>query len=208
MAAGRKKGGDEPKRGPKDEETGVAPAATDGVPNDPMSQEEREAAAEHDGAGGSVTHLPNRTAGNGNGGSSKDRAAAAGEEPVIDEEADGQFFVWEQGRKVSLGTLIPRGVDIEHAFVFTGKRIKAKGAAVQALDEKSLLLVSTISGGTKAVPTHDDDEKVKSVVIESVVRTKTVTAIESQPEEAVAMLRPVLDRLGYDIVQRPATATG
>lgn len=139
------------------------------------------------------------------GSSSIAERAASGEQ--IGEEEDGQLFVWEQGRKVSLGTLIPRGVDVSHHFVFRGKRIKAKGE-LQALDAKSLLLVQGLSGGTHAVPTHDEDEKVTSVAVESIVQTKTVTAIESQPVEALAMLRPVLDRLGYDIVERPAQATG
>lgn len=137
--------------------------------------------------------------GGGNGSSSIEERAASGAD--IREEDDGQLFVWEQGRKVSLGTLIPRGVDIEHAFVFSGKRIKGKGG-LMALDEKSLLLVRTLGGGSRVIPTHDDEEKVKSVVIENVVTTKSITAIESQPQEALDLLRPVLDRLGYDIVQR------
>jgi hypothetical protein len=143
----------------------------------------------------------------GNGGSSiSERAENGGEQ--IGEEADGQLFVWEQGRKVSLGNLIPRGVDIENVFVFTGKRVKGKGANLMALDESGLLLVRFLSGGPRPVPTHDENEKVTKVTVEQHVITKTVTAIESQPLEAIAALRPVLDRLGYDIVERQSQATG
>lgn len=173
------------------------------------SQADRELEAEmgghKPGEGGTENGYPareNETPGS----SSISERAASGEAPV-GEEDDGQLFVWEQGRKVSLGSLIPRGVDVSHHFVFRGKRIKAKGE-LQALDAKSLLLVQGLSGGTHAIPTHDDEEKVTSVAVESIVQTKTVTAIESQPVEALAMLRPVLDRMGYDIVERPAAATG
>jgi hypothetical protein len=174
----------------KDDETGV----------DAVSQ---------DGAGATDDELAKRR----KGGSSASRAELEAEQAKLDaedekpgdtgEEEDGQLFVWEQGRRVTLGTLVARNIDVEHAFVFTGKRVKGRGG-LMALDEKSLVLVRTLAGPVKVVPTHDDDEKVKSVVIESHVNSKVVMPAES--EDAVELLRPVLDRLGYDLVKRQTAA--
>lgn len=166
----------------KDEETGVDPVSADG-------------------AGASDDDLAARRAQRG--GSAADRAKAAEEEQArLDaeeqpregdgEEDDGQLFVWEQGRKVTLGTLIARNIPVEHVFVFGGKRVKGRGG-LMALDEAPILVVRGLSGGTKIVPTHDDDEKVVKVTIESHIASKYVMPAET--EEAVALIGPIVDRV-------------
>lgn len=197
MAAGKKKD-DGPKRGPKDEETGVAPAATDGVPNDPLTQEEREAAAEFDrdgaGAGGSVTHLPDRTNGNGNGGSSKDRAAAAGEEEDDTEtEDDGQMALVvgsEGGREVTLGNLVRRNTPITLGFKMTGKAAPGIGGMLGFANPDVTLLVPARAGAVVTDPTYGTDESgaevVKSVKLTQELRPKQV--LNAQTKEARAML--------------------
>jgi hypothetical protein len=122
-----------------------------------------------------------------------------GEQPV-GEEPDGQMFVWEQGRKVTLGTLIARGTDVEHAFVFGGKRLKGAGS-LMGLDEDVLVVVRGKPSEVRLVPTRDDQERVTKVTIETHVAVKVLAAADS--EQAVGMLAGALERRGW---QRTAAA--
>jgi hypothetical protein len=174
----------------KDDETGV----------DPVSK---------DGEGATEDQLAARRArgGNGNGGgSAKDRAAAAEAEqrlldeedgkvpPAGGEEDDGQLFVWEQGRKVTLGTLIGRGIPVEHHFVFGGRRQKGSGG-LMGFDETPLLIVRGKPGKVQIVPTYDEDEKVAKVAIENHVDARIVKPAGS--DEGLALIAHILDEKGY-----------
>lgn len=169
----------------QDPDTGVAPVSTDG-------------------GGASDDELAaRRGGGRGNGGSMAERAAAAQAkldaedgkgEPDVGEEDDGQMFVWEQGRKVTLGTLIARGISVEHAFVFGGRRSKGSGG-LMAFGEKPLMIVRGGVGPVKIVPTYDSDEKIESVVIEQHVVAKIVQPVDS--DEGIGMIAHVLEARGY-----------
>ena len=113
------------------------------------------------------------------------------------EEEDGQMFVWEQGRKVTLGTIIARGTTVEHAFVFGGKRLKGKGGLV-SFDEDVFLVVRGLVGTTAIVPTRDDQERVTKVTIETHIASKVVVNADS--DEAMGLLAGILDK------RRPAAA--
>jgi len=113
------------------------------------------------------------------------------------EEDDGQFFVWEEGRKVTLGTLIGRGTTVEHAFVFGGKRQKGRGSLV-GLDEDVFLVARGRVEKTVVVPTRDDQERVTKVTIETHIASKVVVNADS--DEAMGMLAGILDK------RRPAAA--
>ena len=88
----------------------------------------------------------------------EDRAAAVAQDIEaaggVGEEDDGQLFVWEQGRKVTLGTLIARGIPVEHAFVFGGKRAKGSGG-LMGFDEKPLMIVRGKPGPVSIVGVGD-----------------------------------------------------
>lgn len=166
----------------KDDETGV----------DPVSK---------DGEGASDDELAARRARGANGGSAKDRALAD-EQAALDgedaelrqgdgEEDDGQLFVWEQGRKVTLGTLIARGTTVEHAFVFGGKRLKGKGG-LMAFDDDAMVLVRGRLDKVAVVPTRDSEEKVTKVTIETHVAAKTLVNADS--EEARGMMAAILEK--------------
>src|SRR5438105_4777850 len=109
----------------QDPETGVTPAAKDGQPDE--------------------DELARRRAQGGNGRPIDDQESQVGEED------DGQMFVWEQGRKVTLGTLIARGITVEHAFVFGGKRLKGRGGLV-AFDDDVLVIARGKVANTNLVP--------------------------------------------------------
>lgn len=162
----------------KDEETGIDPVAQDGEPN--VSEIERRRQQK-------------------NGGSIAERAAAEqaqldaedGKGEKIAEADDGQFFVWEQGRKVTLGTLIARGIPVEHAFVFGGKRLKGRGG-LMGFDEDVLVVCRGKVGKTSLVPTRDDDEKVTKVTVETHIGARVVVPADS--DEAWGMLAAIVER--------------
>lgn len=114
-------------------------------------------------------------------------------DPEQGEEDDGQMFVWEQGRKVTLGTLIARGTVVEHAFVFGGKRLKGSGGLV-AFDEDVLLVSRGRVGKTSLVPTRDDEERVTKVTIETHIAAKVVVPADS--DEAMSLLAAVFEKRG------------
>lgn len=149
-------------------------------------------AISQDGAGASVSELAKRSKGGGSAASRGEKAA--GEEP-LDEADDGQLFVWEQGQKVTLSNIIDRKVPVEHAFVFTGKRIKGRGG-LMALDEQPVMVVRGMAGPVRVVPTHDGDGKVTKVVIEQSVAAVVVHPAAS--EEAVAMASPLFEQFRLD----------
>lgn len=124
-------------------------------------------------------------------GSSQDRAAAAaaGDEQTVEEADDGQLFVWEQGTKVTLGTLVGRNVPVKHAFVFGGKRVKGQGG-LMALDEHPLLVVEGATSKVAVVPEHDEKGKVKSVTVEMHIGAQAVHPADS--DQAEALIAPVL----------------
>lgn len=167
----------------KDEETGIDPRSKDG-----------------EGADDNVRKLPT--------GSAKERAAAAeAEQARLDAEDgkagdgadtpaedDGQMFVWEQGRKVTLGTLIARNIPVTHHFVFGGRRIKGSGG-LMGFDESPLMIVSGKPGKVQIVPTYDEDEKIKSVAIENHVDSRIVKPADS--EDGLALIAHILDERGY-----------
>lgn len=161
----------------KDDETGVEPASSDGE-------------------GASDDELERRR----RGGSAKQRGeqqqvADAGEPgDGTGEEDDGQLFVWERGRKVTLGTLIARGTAVEHVFVFGGRRTKGAGG-LMSFEDTPLLIVRGKPGPVRVVPTRDDDEKVTKVTVESHVEARIVTNADS--EEGLGMIGHILDERGY-----------
>jgi hypothetical protein len=112
----------------------------------------------------------------------------------IGEADDGQLFVWEQGRKVSLGTIIARNIPVEHAFVFGGKRLKGTGG-LMGFDEDMLIVARGLNGGVHLVPSYSDDEKVTRVVVEVHIKPKVIAPADS--DQAEAMLAGVLDRRGW-----------
>jgi len=118
---------------------------------------------------------------------SAEEQAGAGELP---EEDDGQLFAWESDRKVTLGTLT-RGLSVEHAFVFTGKRLKGSGG-LPALDDDVLVLVRGRVSKVAVVPTRDDDENAKKATTEVSVAPKVIILADS--DEAMALLAPIIEK--------------
>ena len=112
----------------------------------------------------------------------------------IAEEDDGQMFVWEQGRKVTLGTLIARGTTVEHAVVFGGKRLKGAGQLI-AFDDDVLFLTRGLVSKTSLVPTRDDDERVTKVTVEVKIAAKSV--VNANSDEAESLLGGTLEARGW-----------
>lgn len=168
----------------EDPDTGIDPVAKDGEPNDDEVSKRR--AAKNGGGSVADRSLAEEQA--------KLDAEDGKAEPEIAEADDGQLFVWEQGRKVTLGTLIARGVPVEHAFVFGGKRVKGSGG-LMSFDESPLMIVSSKPGAVRVVPKRDDDDKVIKVTVESHVDTRVVHPADS--EAGLAMISHILDTRGF-----------
>lgn len=121
-------------------------------------------------------------------GSIEERAADVGV------ESDGQLFVWEQGRKVSLASLVARNVPVEHAFVFGMKRLKGRGG-LMSFDDDVVVISRGKVGSTRIVPTRDEDEAVTKVVIETHIAAKVVAPADSL--DGIALIENVLARRGF-----------
>lgn len=167
----------------KDDDTGVDPVSRDGggATDDELAKRRKNGTA----AGGSVADRA----------LAAEQAALDGEDgESIAEADDGQYFVWERGTKITLSTLVKRGVPVEHAFVFGGKRVKGRGG-LMGFDDEVLNVVRFLPGPVRIVPTRDDDEKVTKVVIENHVVAKTVTPLDS--EDGLRQIAHILDKHGY-----------
>jgi hypothetical protein len=100
---------------------------------------------------------------------SAERAAAAG----LAEEEDGQTFLFEQGRKVGLGTVVKRGTPTTYEVKLTGRTLKGPGNLI-AFDDPDVTLVALgRAGRVIADPTYADDGSIKSVHVTQEIKTKT-----------------------------------
>lgn len=170
------------------DENGIDPKATDGEPDENMTQAEADQLA--------MARARKQAE------SDQQAAEALGAkrgQPIdeqgddIGEEDDGQMFVWEQGHKVTLGTLIQRGIPVEHAFVFGGKRLKGSGGLVGHNDDVLAITRGKV-GKTSIVPTRDDDERVTKVTVETHIAAKVIAPADS--EHGMDLLRAVFDKRG------------
>lgn len=126
-----------------------------------ISQREREATAEFDPDTGAVN-------GNGEGESVTDRAAAP-----IEEEADGQLFVPEHGRRVGLADLFKRGTPVTFEVKLTGKVLKGPGNLVAFSDPDVMLVVPGRAGPVVQDPVYDEDGNVKEVHVRQTIKART-----------------------------------
>lgn len=175
--------------------TRPAVTAPDG-PDVPEQSEEEKAALD----GAPVRSLAEHRAGR-----SVSQRAEEDEEPSEDEDGQLEMFVWERGRKVTLGNLISRGTTVEYAFVFGGKRLKGNGQLI-GMEEDVFMLSRGKMGHTKLVPTRKDDETVEKVTVEVQIVPKVLKNADS--DEALEMLRPILEARGWEKKTEPDAAEG
>lgn len=176
----------------KDPDTGVDPKSKDGegFDGDPKGGDEAERRK-------GLKALEGGNGGNGGSMAARGEQAAldTGDAPEGGEEDDGQLFVWEQGRKVTLGTLVARGVKVEHHIVFGGRRNRGSGG-LRGFGDSPLLIVRGGIGPVKVVPTYSEDEKVEKVAIEQHVTAKIVADAES--EAGIELIAHILDAKGWE----------
>lgn len=160
--------------------------ATD-VQDPPMSQAEREANADFDGEAATL-------AGGGEAAAERPRsmeeiaqAAHDQAQEAAGEEDDGQMFVFEQGRKVTLGTLVGRNVPVTYEIKLTGRTLKGPGNLIAFSDPDVTLIAPARAGRVITDPTYNDDGSVKSVAITQHV--KTLTFYDARTEAGRVALR-------------------
>lgn len=105
------------------------------------------------------------------------------------EEDDGQLFVLEEGKTVTLGTLIKRGTPVEYEFKLSGKAIPgAKGMGlISFADPERTLIVPGRAGKVEVDPTYAPDGSVKKVNVR--VHFKPTTAYDARTEAGRVALR-------------------
>lgn len=105
------------------------------------------------------------------------------------EEEDGQLFVMEEGRKVTLGTLIKRSTPVEYEFKMGSKGVKGgPGMGLISFTDPDLVLIVPVRAGKVEVdPTYHPDGSVKKVTIR--MNVKPLTAYDAATEAGVAALR-------------------
>lgn len=121
-----------------------------------------------------------------------ERARLAAEEAAADaaadEEADGQFAleIPTTGRKISLGTMVPRGTPTEVKYKMSGKSIpNVRGGLPDPADVTGLLLVSFIVEDVDTKFTRDADGKIEKATIYVVLGPKHVVNARSEAGEVL-----------------------
>lgn len=89
------------------------------------------------------------------------------------EEDDGQMFVIEQGRKVTLGTLVGRNVPVTYEVKLTGKVLKGPGSLIAFSEPDVTLVVPSRGGKVEVDPVYDQDGSVKEVHVRQNIKART-----------------------------------
>ena len=89
-------------------------------------------------------------------------------------EDDGQeAFVLEQGKKVTLGTLIGRNVPVTYEVKLTGRTLKGPGSLLAFSDPDVTLVALGRAGRVITDPTYNEDGSVKAVHVSQEIKTRT-----------------------------------
>lgn len=110
-------------------------------------------------------------------------AAEEAERQRLQEEEDGQFAleIPDTGRKITLGTLIPRGVPIEHKYKTKGKPIpNVKGGLMDPSDTSGLLLATRVVEKVVVSFTRDADLNIEKAIVETHLGLRTVVNAHSE----------------------------
>jgi hypothetical protein len=102
------------------------------------------------------------------------------------EEADGQFAleVGDTGRKINLGTLIPRGVSVELKYKMGGKSIpNVKGGIMDPADTSAVALISHVVEGVHVKFTRDADLKIEKATVYVEIGARHVVNAHSEAGE-------------------------
>ena len=101
----------------------------------------------------------------------------------LQEEADGQFAleIPTTGKKISLGTMVPRGTPTELKYKMSGKSIpNVRGGLPDPADVTGLLLVSFIVEDVDTKFTRDADGKIEKATIYVTIGPKLVVNARSE----------------------------
>lgn len=110
-----------------------------------------------------------------------------------DEEADGQFafVVPETGRKITTGTLVPRGTPTEVKYKMSGKAIpNVTGGLPDPADTDGLLLVSFIVEDVDTKFTRDGEGKITKATHYVVLAPKHVVNARSEAGDVLLRGEP------------------
>lgn len=136
----------------------------------PMTQTEREAAADFEA---SVDGHAATLAEGGEAAAERPRSMEDLETAAGGEEDDGQFFVFEQGRKVTLGTLIGRNVPVTYEVKLTGKVLRGPGSLIAFSEPDVMLVVPSRGGKVEVDPVYAEDGSVKEVHVRQNIKART-----------------------------------
>lgn len=116
--------------------------------------------------------------------------AANGEGNGQEEEDDGQFAFEvptpSGGRKITLGTFVPRGTPTEYRIKMTGLSQKGVGGLLDPTATSILLLADCVVESAKPTFTRDSNGKIEKCVI--YVEVKPRLFVDAHTEHAQAML--------------------
>jgi hypothetical protein len=112
-----------------------------------------------------------------------------GAEPIEEEDGQYAFEIEEQGKRVTLGSLIKRGTPVKYEFKLGAKAIKGSGGmGLISFDDPEMTLVVPVRAGAVTVePTYDGDGGIKHVTVRAAV--KPLTCYDARSEAALIALR-------------------
>ena len=108
-------------------------------------------------------------------------------ETKVGEEEDGQFVIDAgDGKRITLGSMIPRGTPIEYRVVMGSKSIGAKGGLIDPNDTNIMLLVRGVVGDVDVTFKRNEDESIEKAIVYVTIKPKTV--YNAKTEAARVML--------------------
>lgn len=107
------------------------------------------------------------------------------------EEDDGQLFVLEQDKRVTLGTLYKRGTPVEFRVVLGSKSVPGDGGLISFSDPDLVLVVPARAGAVRTEPTYRDDGTLSKVTVYATMKPLSVHDSRSPAAlEALGALEP------------------
>lgn len=166
----------------KDDDTGIDPVAKDGEV-DEAKVESIETAKRKRNGGGSAATRGDLAAEQAKLDAEDGKGLDVGDAGTTEEEDDGQyaFVVPQTGKRITLGTMIPRGCPTKVRYKMSGKSIgNVKGGLLDPSDPNGLLVVAYVVEDVQTKFTRNSDRKIESATIYVVLAPTEVVPAHSE----------------------------
>lgn len=99
------------------------------------------------------------------------------------EEPDGQlvFETYEQGKKITLGSLVNRGTPVSYRFKMTGKAVpNMKGGLMDPYSTSVMLIADCVVDTNSVQYIRDEQQRVKEAIVYMTVKPRAVADLRTE----------------------------